>query len=91
MGALVVLLRKDAATHGTDRAFQTESDGSYSLARIPAGDYLIIALSEDAEVVYGDPKVAAILRRAAKPVHVEAADHIEMKLDVVDTASLHLP
>jgi hypothetical protein len=73
------------------RVDQTDSDGSYRLATIPSGDYFLISLSDGAEVAYRDPKVAAILTKAAKPIHIEPGDHLDTKVDVVSTASLNLP
>jgi hypothetical protein len=91
VGAFVLLMPKNPSLRWAYRMDQTDSDGSYHLATIPAGDYFLIALSEGADVAYRDAKTAAILTRAAKPVHIEAGDHLDMKVDVVDTATLNLP
>jgi hypothetical protein len=91
VGCFVLLLPKDAAHRWAYRLDQTDSDGSFRLGTIPAGDYYLIALSDGSEVAYRDSKVAAILARSAKPVHIDAADHLAMKIDVVSTAALHLP
>jgi hypothetical protein len=73
------------------RVDQTDSDGSYRLATIPAGDYFLIALSDGTDVVYRHPKLATILTKAAKPVHIEPGDHLDLKVDVIVTATLNLP
>jgi hypothetical protein len=91
VGAFVLLIPKNPSQRWAYRVDQTDSDGSYRLATIPSGDYLLIALSDGAEVAYRDPKVAAILIRAAKPVHIEPGDHLDMKMDVVGAATLNLP
>jgi hypothetical protein len=83
MGSFVLLLPKDAKQRSTYRMDQTDSDGSFKLATIPAGDYFMIALDDGADLAYRDPKVAAILYKAAKPVHVEPNDKLEMKVEVV--------
>jgi hypothetical protein len=70
---------------------QSDSDGSYHLATIPAGDYFLIALTDGSYVLYRDAKVAATLARAGKPLHIEPGDHLNLKVDVVNTASLNLP
>ncbi len=91
VGAFVLLMPKNPSQRWAYRADQTDSDGSYRLATIPAGDYFLIALSDGTEVAYRDPKVAAILTKAAKPVHLEPGDHLDMKVDVVGTGTLNLP
>jgi hypothetical protein len=91
IGALVLLMPKDPSQRWAYRVDQTDTDGSYSLAAIPSGDYFLIALSDGADVAYRDAKVAAILTRAAKLVHVQPGDHLDTKLDVVDVGNLNLP
>jgi len=91
VGAFVLLMPKEASARWAYRVDQTDSDGSYRLATIPAGDYFLIALSDGADIVYRDAKVAAKLAGAAKTVHIEGADHLNLKLDVVGAATLHLP
>ncbi len=91
VGAFVLLMPKNPSQRWAYRFDQTDSDGSYHLGTIPEGDYFLIALSEGAEVAYRDAKVAAKLTSAAKPIHIEAGDHIEMKLDVVASGALNLP
>jgi hypothetical protein len=91
IGAFVLLLPKDAKKRWASRVDQTDSDGSYRLKTIAAGDYLLIVLSDGAEVAYRDPKVAAILAKVSKPVHVEPNDKLDLKIDVVENAGLHLP
>jgi hypothetical protein len=91
VGAFVLLMPKDPSQRWAYRIDQTDSDGSYRLATIPSGDYFLIALSDGADVAYRDPKVAPILTKAAKPVHVEPGDHLDMKVDVVGTSTFHLP
>ena len=91
VGAFVLLMPKNPSQRWAYRVDQTDSDGSYRLATIPAGDYFLIALSDGAEVAYRDPKVAAILTKAAKPVHIEPGDHLDMKVDIWETAALNLP
>jgi len=91
VGAFVLLMPKSPLQRWAYRVDQTDSDGSYRLASIPSGDYFLIALNEGAEVAYRDAKVAAKLTSASKPVHIEAGDHLDMKLEVVGTATLNLP
>ena len=91
IGAFVVLIPKDSAHRWGYRVDQTDSDGSYHLGTIPSGDYSLIALSDGEDVAYRDAKVGARLREAAKAVRVEAGDHLELKLDLVGTATLKLP
>jgi hypothetical protein len=90
VGVFVLLMPKDSAQHWAYRQDQTDSDGSYKLARIPAGDYYVLALSNGEDVAYRDVKVAAILARAAHVIHV-AGDHTDLKLELVNTGSLKLP
>jgi hypothetical protein len=90
VGAFVLLMPKNGASRWAYRVDQTDSDGSFRLATIPAGDYFLIAMSDGTDVVYRDAKVAAALSKAAKPVRVEPGDHLKVKLDVVDTPTLHL-
>jgi hypothetical protein len=90
VGAFVLLMPKNPLQRWAYRVDQTDSDGSYHLATIPAGDYLLIALSEGAEVAYRDAKVAAKLSSVAKPVRIEAGDHLTMKLDVEAASTLKL-
>jgi hypothetical protein len=90
IGAFVLLMPKNASERWAYRVDQTDSDGSYRLATIPSGDYFLIALSDGNDVAYRDAKVAAILSKAAKPVHVDAGDRLEVKMDVVSTATVKL-
>jgi len=91
VGAFVLLMPKNPSQHWACRFDQTDSDGSYRLGTIPEGDYFLIALNDAAEVAYRDAKVAAKLTGAAKPVHIDAGDHLAMKLDVVAAGALNLP
>jgi len=91
VGAFVLLMPKDPSRRWAYRADQTDSDGSYRLATISSGDYLLIALTEGGDIAYRDAKIASILARTAKPVHVEPDARLELKLDVVDIATLNLP
>jgi hypothetical protein len=90
-GAFVLLMPKNPSQRWAYRVDQTDSDGSYRLASIPSGDYFLIALSDGADVAYRDAKVAAKLASAAKPVHIEAGDRLDLKLEVLDTTTLGLP
>ncbi len=91
VGAFVLLMPKNPSQRWAYRFDQTDSDGSYHLATIPEGDYFLIALNESAEIAYRDAKVAAKLTSVAKPVHIQAGDHLDMKLDVVGANTLNLP
>jgi hypothetical protein len=91
VGAFVLLMPKDPLQRWAYRVDQTDTDGSYRLAAIPSGDYSLIALTDGADVAYRDAKIAAILTNAAKVVHVEAGDRLEMKVEVVSATSLKLP
>lgn len=91
IGAFVLLMPKNPAQRWAHRQDQTDSDGSFSLRTVPAGDYLAIALSSGEEVAYREARTAAILTRAARAVHVTGTEHQELKLDLVNTASLNLP
>jgi hypothetical protein len=84
-GAFVLLMPKNPAQRWAYRVDQTDSDGSYRLAAIPSGDYFLIALADGAEVAYRDSKIGAKLTSAAKPVHIEAGDRLDLKLEVVGT------
>jgi len=90
VGACVLLLPKDAARLWAYRVDQTDSDGSYRLYTIPAGDYYLVAISEGDDVAFRDGKVRARLIEAGKPLHVDGGDHLDLKLDAVSTASLKL-
>ncbi len=83
VGAFVLLMPKNPSQRWAYRFDQTDSDGSFHLATIPAGDYFLIALSDGADVAYRDAKVAAQLAKAAKPVHVDAGDHLNLKVDIL--------
>ncbi len=91
VGAFVLLMPKDPKQRWAYRVDQTDSDGSYRLAKVPSGDYYLIALSEGTDVAYRDAKVAAILAKAAKPIRIESSDHLNEKVDVMNTATLNLP
>jgi lipocalin len=80
VGAFVLLMPKNPSERWAYRVDQTDSDGSYRLGTIPSGDYFLLALSDGNDVAYRDAKVAAILTKAAKPVHVDAGDHLEVKI-----------
>jgi hypothetical protein len=89
VGAFVLLMPKNPAQRWAYRVDQTDSDGSYRLATIPAGDYFLLSLSDGSDVVYRDAKVAATLaNKAAQQVHIEAGDHLDLKLEVVDASRL---
>lgn len=88
VGAFVILMPKNPSHRWAYRVDQTDSDGSYHLASIPAGDYFLIALNDGSDVVYRDAKVAATLAKYAKQVHIEAGDRLDLKLDVVDASRL---
>jgi hypothetical protein len=87
-GAFVLLLPKSMSQGWAYRVDQTDSDGSYGLRTIPAGDYFLIALSDGEDVAFRDAKVGARLSEAARAVHVEPGDRLEFKLEVVSTASV---
>ncbi len=91
VAAFVLLMPRNQAQRWAYRVDQTDSDGSYRLASIPSGDYYLIAFSDGENVAYRDAKVAASLAKSAKAVHVDAGEHLDMKVDVVDTATLNLP
>jgi hypothetical protein len=91
VGAFVILLPKNPAERWAYRVDQTDSDGSYHLGSILAGDYFLIALSDGTDVAYRDIKTAAILTRAAMAVHIDPGDHLSSKLDLTATETLHLP
>jgi hypothetical protein len=52
---------------------------------------LAIAISKEDGVAYRDAKVAAILAGTGKPVHIEGGAKLNLKLEVVDVATLKLP
>jgi hypothetical protein len=91
IGAFVLLLPKNPSARWAYRVDQTDSDGSFSLATIPTGDYFLVALSDGEDVAYRDAKVAAVLAKAGKPVHLDAGKQPQMKLDVIRTGTLNLP
>ncbi len=91
IGAFVLLLPRNPLQKWGYRMDQTDSDGSYSLKTIPAGDYSLIALSTGEGIAYRDPKVGTILTRTAQLVRVKGGDHLELKLEVVSTPALNLP
>jgi hypothetical protein len=91
VAAFVLLMPKNQSQRWAYRVDQTDSDGSYRLATIPSGDYYLIALTDGENVVYRDAKVATILAQSAKSVHIEPGEHQDMKIDVVETKTLHLP
>ena len=91
VGAFVLLLPKDPSQRWSYRADQCDSDGSFALTAIPSGDYYLIALTGGADVEYRNAKVAAMLAKSAKPLHINSGDHLEPDLEVVDSAALHLP
>lgn len=88
VGALVLLIPKDPAARWAYRRDQTDSDGSFRLAAIPSGDYFLIALTEGGQVAYRDPQVAAKLSGAAKPLHIDSGDRLDLKLQATDAAAL---
>lgn len=90
VGVFVLLMPKDTEQKWAYREDQTDSDGSYKLARIPAGHYYVIALSTGEAVAYRDAKVGAILAKAAQLIHV-TGDRSDLKLELVHTGSLKLP
>jgi len=90
IGVFVLLIPKDLSQGWAYRVDQTDSDGSYRLGTIPAGDYSLVALSDGEDVAFRDAKVGARLSEAAKAVHVKPGDHLELKLDLVKTATLKL-
>ncbi len=89
VGAFVLLMPKNSADRWAYRVDQTDTDGSYRLATIPSGDYFLIALRAEEDIAYRDAKVAAILAGAAKQIHVEPGEKLDMKLEVV--AGLKFP
>src|SRR5206468_3037897 len=91
IGAFVLLMPKIQSARWAYRFDQTDSDGSYSLKAIPEGDYFLIALSTSEDVAFRDVKVAALLARAAKLIHVDPGKQIDLTVDVVDTKTLNLP
>jgi Carboxypeptidase regulatory-like domain len=82
VGAFILLMPKNPSERWAYRFDQTDSDGSFRLATIPAGDYFLIALSDGVDVAYRDAKVAALLAKAAKPVHIDAGEHLDLKIDI---------
>ena len=88
VGAFVLLMPKNPAQRWAYRVDQTDTDGSYRLATIPSGDYFLIALTQGEDVAYRDLKVAAILAKDAKQIHVEPSEQLDMKLDVVATPKI---
>ncbi len=91
VGAFVLLLPKDLTRRWAYKRDQTDSDGSYHMGAVPPGDYFLIAVNNGEGIAYREPKVAAGIVRAAKPVHVEAGDKLDFKVEVQDTKSLGLP
>jgi hypothetical protein len=54
-------------------AFQTESDGSFDFADVPAGDYVLFA-SENLELEYANPEVLRPYLKDGKRVRIEPHD-----------------
>jgi hypothetical protein len=90
-GALILLLPADAGERWAVRYDQSDSDGSFRLPTIPAGDYRLIALSQGEGIAYRNPKVAAALARSAQPVQVTSTSRLHIKVAIVDPATLNLP
>jgi hypothetical protein len=73
IGGVMVVLRPapGAPADQLPRAFQTESDGSYDLRNVPAGNYLLFAI-EDTGVEYANAEAVRAYLEAAKPITIEA-------------------
>ncbi|MFN7995679.1 MAG: carboxypeptidase-like regulatory domain-containing protein [Bryobacteraceae bacterium] len=91
VGAFVLLMPQQSSRSWAYGVDQTDSDGSYHLPAIPAGDYFLLALTNGEDVVYRDIKVAEALRKMAKPVHIQPGDHLHVDLDVKRTAEIPPP
>jgi len=64
--------------------FQTDSDGSYDLRNIPAGDYLLFAVEDLIE--YANPKAVQPYLSSAKPVRVEPHGSCSERIPLVNPA-----
>jgi hypothetical protein len=78
-GVLAVLAPTAAALPMRYRAFQTESDGSFDILNVPAGNYLLFAI-ENTLFEYTSADAVRPYLGAAKPVRIDA--HASVTQDV---------
>jgi|HubBroStandDraft_1064217.scaffolds.fasta_scaffold02218_10 hypothetical protein len=79
-GALVVLTP-------SNRAVRSNSDGSYELRGLPAGDYALFAVEDGADLEYADPAAIRPYLGSAKKVQVAPGASDNLRLDVGKTAA----
>jgi hypothetical protein len=91
VGALVLLMPTDSSRRWAYRADQSDSDGSFQLSTIPAGDYYFVILSDGADILYREPPIAAALAKVAKLVHIAPGDHQMIEAESIETQALKLP
>ena len=83
-GVLVVLAPQDDSSNPYDYlAFQTDSDGSFVLTGVTAGDYILFAVEDFADFEYANP--------AAVRPHLSSGQRVRVDNNQALTVSLQLP
>lgn len=86
-GVLVLLLPQSgaggaAADMDVVRRDQSDSDGSFTLASVLPGAYVVLALENGWELEWSNPAVLAALRPRGQPLRVEPNGKYNLKLNV---------
>ncbi len=65
------------------RSLRTDKDGAFQAMGLPAGDYLVIAIADEAAVDWQDPKTLQALVRVATPVKLAEGETRSLELRTV--------
>jgi hypothetical protein len=81
--AVLVVLAPAAGSSdpGDYRGYQTESDGSFDYATVPAGDYLLFAIDR-LDLEYSNPGIIRPYLESATPVHIASHSVVDQRVAV---------
>ncbi len=82
-GAMIVLVPDDPeANLPLFRRDQSDSDGTFSLANVAPGHYVLIAINDGWDLQWSDPTVLAPYRKAGTPVEITGDGEVEKQVQV---------
>ncbi len=80
-GAMIVLVPKDpASSRSLFRRDQSDSDGTFALANVPAGTYTVVAIQDGWVLDWADPEVIARYVPKGLPVTIPSSAAKNLKL-----------
>jgi hypothetical protein len=83
VGAMVLLVPKDASRSSLLRRDQSDSDGTFSLTDIAPGQYTLIAIDDGRDLAYAEDGVLDAYLKGGRSLEVPAAGNAKIQVEVV--------